>query len=52
MFGNGSLYLQVNHDRCVNCNICAISTACPAQALVQVPATNPYLLRGKGAAAK
>jgi electron transport complex protein RnfB len=52
MFGNGSLYLQVNHDRCVNCNICAISTACPAQAFVQVPATNPYLLRGKGAAGK
>ncbi|MEN9974235.1 MAG: hypothetical protein RLZZ282_241 [Verrucomicrobiota bacterium] len=49
MFGNGSLYLQINHDRCLNCNICAISTACPAQALVQVPATMPYLLRGKGA---
>jgi electron transport complex protein RnfB len=52
MFGNGSLYLQVSHDRCVNCNICAISTACPAQAFVQVPATQPYLLRGKGAASK
>ncbi len=48
MFGNGSMYLQVNHDRCINCNICAISTACPAQAIEKVPAGNPYLLRGKG----
>jgi len=47
MFGNGSLYLQVNHDRCINCNICAISTTCPAQAFQQVPASSPYLLRGK-----
>jgi electron transport complex protein RnfB len=47
MFGNGSLYLQVNQDRCVNCNICAISRECPAQAFVQVPAAQPYLLRGK-----
>ena len=48
MFGNGSLYLQVRHDRCINCNICAISVACPAQAFRQVPADQPYLLRGKG----
>ncbi len=47
MFGNGSLYLQVNHDRCVDCNVCAISTACPAQAFRKVPRANPYLLRGK-----
>ena len=51
MFGNGSLYLQVRHDRCVNCNICAISTACPSQAFVKVPASQPYLLRGKGGSA-
>ena len=49
MFGNGSLYLQVGHERCLNCNICSISTACPAQAFVRVPADKPYLLRGKGA---
>ena len=48
MFGNGSLYLQVGHDRCLNCNICSIATACPAQAFVKVPADKPYLLRGKG----
>jgi electron transport complex protein RnfB len=52
MFGNGSLYLQVNHDRCINCNVCAIATACPAQAFRQVPAPQPYLLRGKGEAGK
>ncbi len=48
MFGNGSLYLQIRHDRCVNCNICAIGTACPAQAFRRVPVSQPYLLRGKG----
>lgn len=47
MFGNGSLYLQVRHDRCINCNVCAIATACPAQAFRKVPAGQPYLLRGK-----
>ncbi len=42
-FGNGSLYLQVRHDRCVDCNQCAIATACPANAFQRVPATSPYL---------
>jgi electron transport complex protein RnfB len=41
---NGSLYLQVRHDRCVNCNECAIAVACPAQAFRRVPASQPYLL--------
>ncbi len=45
-FGNGSLFLQVMHDRCVNCNECAIARACPADAFVRVPADNPYLLKG------
>lgn len=44
-FGNGSLFLQVRHDRCVNCNRCAIADACPAQAFVRVPASQPYLLK-------
>lgn len=47
MFGNGSMYLQVNHDRCVNCNICAIAVVCPAQAFRQLPKEDPYLLRGR-----
>jgi len=45
-FGNGSLYLQVRHDRCVNCNECAISQGCPAHAYRRVPASRPYILRG------
>ena len=46
-FGNGSLFLQVRHDRCVNCNECAIARACPAAALVRVPASSPYIIKGK-----
>lgn len=45
-FGNGSLYLQVRHDRCINCNECGIARACPAQAYRRVPASHAYLLRG------
>jgi electron transport complex protein RnfB len=44
-FGNGSLFLQVRHDRCVNCNECAIAVACPVGAFVRVPADRPYLLK-------
>lgn len=46
-FGNGSLFLQVRHDRCVNCNECAIAAACPSGAFVRVPADQPYLLKHK-----
>jgi len=42
---NGSLYLQVLHDRCVNCNECAISVACPTQAFERVSSARPYLLK-------
>ena len=42
---NGSLYLQVRHDRCLNCNECAIAVACPAGAFRRVPADEPYLLK-------
>jgi electron transport complex protein RnfB len=51
-FGNGSLYLQVRHDRCVNCNECAIAKACPAHAFVRLPADHPYLLKGEQGAPK
>ena len=44
-FGNGSLFLQVRHDRCLNCNECSIAAACPADAFVRVPASRPYLLK-------
>ena len=47
-FGNGSLFLQVRHDLCVNCNECSIAAACPADAFRRVPAHSPYLLKGAG----
>ncbi|MCX7818614.1 MAG: ferredoxin [Kiritimatiellae bacterium] len=36
-FGNGSLQLQILHDRCAQCNECAIARRCPAQAIERVP---------------
>jgi len=45
-FGNGSLYLQVRHDLCLNCNECSIARSCPSQAFKRVPAHSPYILRG------
>ncbi|MEI7980486.1 MAG: 4Fe-4S binding protein [Bacteroidota bacterium] len=45
-FGNGSLQLQVRHDRCVNCNQCSIARNCPSGAFSRVPAGSPSLLRG------
>jgi Na+-translocating ferredoxin:NAD+ oxidoreductase subunit B len=48
-FGNGSLYLQVRHDRCLHCNECSIARSCPSQAYRRVPAENPYILRGEEA---
>jgi len=44
-FGNGSLHLQINHDVCKNCNQCAISKVCPADAIVRIPATKGYMLK-------
>jgi len=44
-FGNGSLYLQVRHDRCENCNECAIAVECPADAYVKLPAKRPYIVK-------
>ena len=44
-FGNGSLFLQIRHDRCVNCNECRIAANCPAGAISRVPAETPYNLK-------
>ncbi len=44
-FGNGSLFLQIRHDRCKNCNECAIARTCPGDAFRRVPAKQPYLLK-------
>jgi Na+-translocating ferredoxin:NAD+ oxidoreductase subunit B len=35
--GLGSITLRVRYDKCVNCNRCAISTACPKDAIMQLP---------------
>ena len=44
-FGNGSLFLQVRHELCKNCNQCRIASVCPAQAWTKVPANNPYIYK-------
>lgn len=45
LFGNGSMYLQITHDRCVNCNECSIARECPAEAIRRVPVEEAYLLK-------
>lgn len=45
MFGNGSLYLQVKRDLCVNCNDCAIARECPSGAMHRVPLSQSYMLK-------
>jgi electron transport complex protein RnfB len=42
-FGNGSLYLQIMHNLCLNCNQCRIARICPSDAVIRVPATEPYI---------
>ena len=37
--GLGSIVLRVRYDKCVDCNKCAISRACPKDALIQMPVT-------------
>ena len=44
-FGNGSLYLQIMHDRCLNCNECAIAVQCQSNAIIRVPDTRPYFYK-------
>ena len=47
--GNASFYLQVRHDRCLNCSECSIAIACPADAFVRLPAHSPYLIKSQTA---
>ncbi|MCG8570739.1 MAG: ferredoxin [Spirochaetes bacterium] len=47
-FGNGSLYLQIRHDRCINCNECLIAQKCPSMAVKRISATQGYILKGQG----
>ena len=46
-FGNGSLFLQVRHDRCLNCNQCSIAAACPSSAYKRIPASQAYLIKDR-----
>jgi electron transport complex protein RnfB len=46
-FGNGSLHLQIRHDRCMNCNECSIGRSCPSGAIRRVSASTPYRMRGE-----
>jgi electron transport complex protein RnfB len=48
---NGSLYMQVQHDRCLNCNECAIAIACPTHAFHRVPAAQAEILKRKAISA-
>lgn len=47
-FGNGSLYLQIQQDRCLHCQECAIAVSCPSGAIRQLPDGEAYLLRSAG----
>ena len=44
-YGNGSFFLQINHDLCVQCNRCSIAANCPSRAIKQVPASKPYKIK-------
>jgi electron transport complex protein RnfB len=46
-FGNGSLYMQIKHDICVNCNDCSIARACPSNAISRVPVGSSYIEKDK-----
>jgi electron transport complex protein RnfB len=47
-FGNGSLYMQIRHNLCENCNECSIARTCPSKAVIRVPANEAYILKDKG----
>ncbi|MCQ2239747.1 MAG: ferredoxin [Bacteroidaceae bacterium] len=44
-FGNGSLFLQVQQDLCLNCNECKISRVCVSGAIQRVPYETAYKLK-------
>jgi len=46
-YGNGSLFLQIDHQLCVQCNQCSIARVCPSQAISRIPASKPYLLKDR-----
>jgi electron transport complex protein RnfB len=46
-FGNGSLYMQIKQDLCVNCNDCSIARNCPSNAVSRVPSDFQYIHKDK-----
>lgn len=44
-YGNDSLFLQIKHDICVNCNQCNIAKNCPSNAVSRVSADSPYIIK-------
>jgi electron transport complex protein RnfB len=46
-FGNGSLYMQIRHNLCENCNDCSIARSCPSNAISRVPADDQYRQKDK-----
>ena len=47
-FGNGSLYLQIKQDLCINCNECSIARKCPSDAISRVPSDRQYIPKEGG----
>ena len=47
-FGNGSLYLQIKQDLCVNCNDCSIARKCPSNAISRISADQQYIPKEGG----
>lgn len=47
-FGNGSLYLQIRQDLCLNCNECSVARKCPSDAISRIPAGTAYLEKEEG----
>ena len=43
-FGNGSLFLQIDQQKCLKCNQCSVAEVCPSEAISRVPAGKPYIL--------
>ncbi len=46
-FGNGSLYMQIKQDLCVNCNDCSIARNCPSNAVSRVSSDFQYIPKDK-----
>jgi len=46
-FGNGSLYMQIKQDLCVNCNDCSIARNCPAQAVARYTDDQQYIKKDR-----